>query len=114
MSAPHLLHLTRFGALIFQFALLLSLLDFEDLFFGQIDIFTPPPCTHVKYYKKSSFKCQGFIAYISEISLLDSLAIASSSLVGITLTLTLDSGLEISISLPTASLFFSLSITIPR
>lgn len=35
---PHLLHLTKFGTVIFQFALLLSLRDFEDLFFGQIDI----------------------------------------------------------------------------
>lgn len=38
IKAPHLLHLTKFGAVIFQFALLLFLLDFEDLFFGQIDI----------------------------------------------------------------------------
>ena len=38
ISSPHLLHFTRFGALIFQLALLLSLLAFEDLFFGQIDI----------------------------------------------------------------------------
>ena len=38
ISSPHLLHFTNAGAVIFQFALLLSLLDFEDLFFGQIDI----------------------------------------------------------------------------
>ena len=38
ISAPHLLHFTKLGADIFQFALLLSLLDLEDLFFGQIDI----------------------------------------------------------------------------
>jgi len=31
-----LLHFTNVGALIFQFALLLSLLAFEDLFLGQI------------------------------------------------------------------------------
>ena len=38
IKAPHLLHFTRLGALIFQLALLLSLLAFEDLFLGQIDI----------------------------------------------------------------------------
>ena len=38
MSAPHLLHLTSVGAVIFQFALLLSLLPLEDLFLGQMDI----------------------------------------------------------------------------
>ena len=38
INAPHLLHFTKFGALIFQFALLLSLLALDDLFFGQIDI----------------------------------------------------------------------------
>ena len=38
MSSPHLLHFTSVGAVIFQFALLLSLLPLEDLFFGQIDI----------------------------------------------------------------------------
>ncbi len=42
IKAPHLLHFTNVGALIFQFALLLSLLPLEDLFFGQIDIVTPP------------------------------------------------------------------------
>lgn len=42
ISSPHLLHFTRFGADIFQFALRLSLLAFEDLFFGQIDMITPP------------------------------------------------------------------------
>ena len=31
-------HFTKFGALIFQLALLLSLLALEDLFFGQIDM----------------------------------------------------------------------------
>src|SRR5699024_11157127 len=49
MSSPHLLHFTRFGALIFQFALLLSLLAFEDLFFGQIDI----GYTSLKFLNKS-------------------------------------------------------------
>src|SRR5699024_9008487 len=49
ISAPHLLHFTRFGALIFQFALLLSLLAFEDLFFGQIDI----GYTSLKFLNKS-------------------------------------------------------------
>ena len=38
INSPHLEHFTKVGALIFQFALLLSLLAFEDLFFGQIDI----------------------------------------------------------------------------
>ncbi len=38
MSSPHLLHLTSVGAVIFQFALLLSLLPLEDLFLGQMDI----------------------------------------------------------------------------
>ena len=38
ISAPHLLHFTKVGADIFQFALLLSLLPLEDLFLGQIDI----------------------------------------------------------------------------
>ena len=42
INSPHLLHLTKFGAVIFQFALRLSLLAFEDLFFGQIDMSTPP------------------------------------------------------------------------
>ena len=42
VSAPHLLHFTRFGADIFQLALLLSLLALDDLFFGQMDISTPP------------------------------------------------------------------------
>ena len=42
INSPHLLHFTRFGADIFQFALRLSLLAFEDLFFGQIDMITPP------------------------------------------------------------------------
>ena len=41
--APHLLHFTSVGAVIFQFALRLFLLPLDDLFFGQIDIgFTPP------------------------------------------------------------------------
>ena len=35
-SSPHVEHFARFGTLIFQFALLLSLLAFEVLFFGQI------------------------------------------------------------------------------
>ena len=39
ISSPHLLHFTKVGADIFQFALLLSLLPLEDLFFGQIDIY---------------------------------------------------------------------------
>ena len=34
-----MLHFTNAGAVIFQFALLLSLLPLEDLFFGQIDIY---------------------------------------------------------------------------
>ena len=38
IRAPHLLHLTRLGADIFQFACLLSLLAFDDLFFGQMDM----------------------------------------------------------------------------
>ena len=38
INSPHLLHLTNAGADIFQLALLLSLLAFELLFFGQIDI----------------------------------------------------------------------------
>ena len=42
IKAPHLLHLTRLGVLIFQLALRLSLLALEDLFLGQIDIVTPP------------------------------------------------------------------------
>ncbi len=42
INAPHLLHFTNVGAVIFQFALLLSLLPLEDLFLGQIDIVTPP------------------------------------------------------------------------
>ena len=42
INSPHLLHFTRFGAVIFQLALRLSLLALEDLFFGQIDIITPP------------------------------------------------------------------------
>jgi len=42
IKAPHLLHFTNVGAVIFQFALLLSLLPLEDLFLGQIDIVTPP------------------------------------------------------------------------
>src|SRR5699024_6617074 len=49
MSSPHLLHFTRFGALIFQLALLLSLLALEDLFFGQIDI----GYTSLKFLNKS-------------------------------------------------------------
>src|SRR5699024_6504897 len=49
ISSPHLLHFTRFGALIFQLALLLSLLAFEDLFFGQIDI----GYTSLKFLNKS-------------------------------------------------------------
>ena len=35
---PHFGHLTRVAAAIFQFALRLSLLPLDDLFFGQIDI----------------------------------------------------------------------------
>ena len=43
IKAPQLLHFTRFGAVIFQFALRLSLLALECLFFGQIaPIVTPP------------------------------------------------------------------------
>ena len=38
IRAPHLLHFTRFGALIFQFARLLSRLALDDLFFGHMDI----------------------------------------------------------------------------
>jgi len=38
-----LLHLTKLGADIFQFALRLSLLAFEDLFFGQIAPMITPP-----------------------------------------------------------------------
>ena len=38
IKAPHLLHFTKFGAVIFQFALRLSLLALEVLFFGQIDM----------------------------------------------------------------------------
>jgi len=38
-------HFTRFVAPIFQLALLLSLRALDDLFFGQIDIFTPPVLT---------------------------------------------------------------------
>ena len=41
-NAPHLLHFTNVGADIFQFALRRSLLPLEDLFFGQIDMVTPP------------------------------------------------------------------------
>ena len=37
-QAPHLLHFTRFGALIFQFARLLSRLALDVLFFGHMDI----------------------------------------------------------------------------
>ena len=44
-----MMHFTRFGALIFQLALLLSLLAFEDLFFGQIDI----GYTSLKFLNKS-------------------------------------------------------------
>lgn len=42
VNAPHLLHFTKVGAVIFQFALRRSLLPLEDLFFGQIDMVTPP------------------------------------------------------------------------
>lgn len=37
-NAPHVGQVARFGAVIFQFALLLSLLAFDVLFFGHIDI----------------------------------------------------------------------------
>ena len=37
-NAPHVGQVARFGAVIFQFALLLSLLALDVLFFGQIDI----------------------------------------------------------------------------
>ena len=37
-AVSELLHLTNVGAVIFQFALLLSLLPLEDLFLGQINI----------------------------------------------------------------------------
>ena len=43
ISALHLLHLTKVGAVIFQFALRLSLLAFEDLFLGQILMPITPP-----------------------------------------------------------------------
>ena len=38
ISSPHLLHFTKPGTVIFQFALRLSRLAFELLFLGQIDI----------------------------------------------------------------------------
>lgn len=38
IRAPHLLHLTSVGAVIFQLARRLSLRDLEDLFLGQMDI----------------------------------------------------------------------------
>lgn len=37
VSSPHLEHLIRLTSAIFQFALLLSRLAFDDLFFGQMD-----------------------------------------------------------------------------
>ena len=37
-KAPHVGQVARFGAVIFQFALLLSLWLLEDLFLGQIDM----------------------------------------------------------------------------
>ncbi len=73
ISAPHLLHFTRFGTFIFQLALLLSLLPLEDLFFGQIDIgntssttnCTPKPSlsdfgnyTYFSYYTCRVHACQ--------------------------------------------------------
>jgi hypothetical protein len=42
ISALHLLHLTKVGAVIFQFARRLSLLPLEDLFLGHMAIVTPP------------------------------------------------------------------------
>ena len=48
-----MLHFTNVGAFIFQFALLLSLLLFELLFFGQIDI-----CLHLLKFIKYVLKCR--------------------------------------------------------
>ena len=47
IRAPHLLHLTSVGAVIFQFALLLSLLPLEDLFLGHIDTVNTSFYTHL-------------------------------------------------------------------
>ena len=59
ISSPHLLHFTKVGADIFQFALLLSLLPLEDLFFGQIDI-----CLHLlKLVKYILERCHSWIRY---------------------------------------------------
>ena len=59
IRVPQLLHLTRVGALIFQFALLLSLLAFEDLFLGHIDIFCHLTFFHtLAYYTHDIYLCQ--------------------------------------------------------
>ena len=55
VKAPHLLHFTKVGAVIFQFALLLSLLPLEDLFLGQIDILSSPPI-HSQLFKNRTFR----------------------------------------------------------
>ena len=61
ISSPHLLHFTKVGADIFQFALLLSLLPLEDLFFGQIDI-----CLHLlKPVKYILDCCHSWIKFCS-------------------------------------------------
>ena len=48
-KAPHVGQVARFGAVIFQFALLLSLLALDVLFFGHIDISRTPPCQFITY-----------------------------------------------------------------
>jgi len=68
-----LLHFTKFGALIFQFALLLSLLPLEDLFFGQIDIgYTSSMLSRVSSFFNEAAQKQAesltlFILYIPHI-----------------------------------------------
>ena len=93
IKAPHLLHFTKFGADIFQLALLLSLLDLEDLFLGQIDIsfhllfVIHFLLQHFLDYINSRLLCQQFFceSYLQTRRAV-SLAIASSSLVGTTHT----------------------------
>ena len=90
-----MLHFTSVGALIFQFALLLSLLPLEDLFLGQMDILNTSLCHMISHTKNIIQTVFAFVKYYFSTNLTVSRQMASSSFVATTTTFTLESGVEI-------------------
>ena len=119
VRAPHLLHLTRFGTLIFQFARRLSRCDFELLFFGQMDMIHTSLVIPYFVLRPEDYTCpsttlsRSFFYLFALITATVSRQIASSSFVGITQTATLESSVEI-LTFSPRTLFRSSQSSMPR